>query len=130
MKNKYKVVPILNVVIIYLDREDGSQEITVIDLEDLGPVLSYSGRWHAINHKSTGLTYARGGDHYYGNRPLLHRYIMNPHRGQNTSHYNGNGLDCRRKNLCNVLIGETARGSRKVSNILSKLTWLYLKIRN
>lgn len=113
MKNEFKLLKVLNTAIIYLPKNDGSQEITVIDAADLIKVASYPGSWHVFEHKQTGLTYVRGWIGYAEKEPLLHRYIMEPDRGQNTSHVNGNGLDNRRKNLANVPIGKTARAEGK-----------------
>lgn len=105
MKNRYQVKG--KYTVIYLPRADGSEASTVIDTEDLPKVNKFPGSWHLFEHTELDRYYVRGWDQE-GNEPLLHRYIMEPKRGQNTSHVNGNGLDNRKKNLCNVPIGETA----------------------
>lgn len=130
MKNKYKILKVPNLAVIYLPKNDGGKAITAVDIDDLVEINKYPGSWHLFEHGPTGHTYVRGWNGSDKPEPLLHRYIMEPERGQNTSHVNGNGLDNRRKNLANVPIGKTAREENSVKDILSKLSWIYLKSLN
>lgn len=114
MKNRYRVKG--NYTIIYLPKADGTEATTVIDTEDLLKVASFPGSWHLHKHDELDRWYVRGWT-TGGQEPLLHRYIMEPEHGQNTSHVNGNGLDNRKKNLRNVPIGKTALNTSLVGRV-------------
>ena len=108
MKNEYGILPDGNYFIIISDRY-GDQYPVTVDAEGLKVAIEFKGNFYPFKHPRTGKIYARG---YYNNpatkrveQPLLHRLIMNPQRGENTAHINGDTLDCTRKNMRNVEIG-------------------------
>jgi len=107
MNNRYEVKG--DKACIFLTHKDGRQEVVTIDAQDLHIAQEFKGHWYPFRHPRTGKIYARG---YYRDpktkkvqQPLLHRLIMNPTRGQNTGHIDGDTLNCTRGNMINVPIG-------------------------
>lgn len=75
-----------------------------IDTADLDRVL-HTTVWSLFRSATLGLHYAAGNARTLpgkGRKPrlYLHRVIMDAPQGSEVDHDNGNGLDCRRSNLC------------------------------
>lgn len=107
MNNKYWIEK--GKAFIELTHKDGGQEVVVIDAQDLPIAQGSKGHFYPYKHQRTGATYARG---YYRDpvtkkvaQPMLHRLIMNPQKGENTAHLNGDTLNSTRANMRNVAIG-------------------------
>ena len=106
MTNEYRIVGDL-VYIKLTSRQQPPQEV-VIPLDCLELAHGISGDWYLYKHQRTGKYYARGNDKSSGKlkQPLLHRLIMQPAKGQNTQHVDGNTLNCLRENMVNAAIGK------------------------
>lgn len=105
MTNEYRIEG--NKVYIKLtSRIQPAQEV-IIPLDQLATAQAISGDWYLYKHQRTGKYYARGNDKSSGKlkQPLLHRLLMQPARGQNTAHIDGDTLNCMTDNMINVLIG-------------------------
>lgn len=85
----------------------------VIDVADLELIKSFPGTWYGFIHKFNDKLYIRGSkvQHvppgYPSKQPLLHRVIAQPKKGENTAFVDGDSLNCCRKNLVNLPIGQT-----------------------
>lgn len=107
MNNKYEIRGSL--AVIFLTHRGGNVETVTVDAQDLKVAQEFKGHFYPFKHPRTGKLYARG---YYKDpvtkkvqQPLLHRLIMNPQRGENTAHVDGNTTNCTRANMRNVEIG-------------------------
>lgn len=69
------------------------------EIDDLDAQLANSHKWHAIYIKSNQSNRWYAGTWVDDKRVYLHRYLMEPEKGQQVDHKNGNGLDCRRGNM-------------------------------
>lgn len=87
-------------------------EYTLVDDKDFDLVIKT--RWY-LHESKNGKKYAYANS---GNKTsiLLHRLIMNPPRGLEVDHINGNGLDNRRKNLRICTHAENNRNKGLQSN--------------
>lgn len=96
MKNDYEIRG--DKVAIYLRRRDGINLETIIDLEDLEKVKSFTGKWYATTRKNIDGFYVNGifGDY---KTIYLHRYILDAPKGSHVDHINHETLDNTRKNL-------------------------------
>lgn len=114
MKNQYIVKGKQAVIFVDAppDYEGGGCIEVCIDTDDLELIKSFPGSWYGFVHKFNGKLYTRGSkqpkcpDGFTSNQPLLHRVIAQPTRGQNTVFVDGNSLNCCKKNLVNVPIGQ------------------------
>lgn len=110
MNNTYGIRPDGRIEILLTHKDPGRQQAVIIDAQDLEVVQNFKGHFYPFKHPRTGKLYARG--YYYdpetkkAQQPLLHRLIAGPTRGQNTTPLDGNTLDCTRKNLRNLAIGQ------------------------
>jgi len=84
----------------------------IVDEADYGRVAPH--RWVA-HRNGIGAFYAR--------RPkgaLLHRFILDPERGRLVDHIDGNGLDCRRRNMRVCSPAENSRNRKKPRSTKSR----------
>lgn len=115
MKNLYMVKDKRAVIFIDAppDYDMGGCIEVYIDADDLELIKSFPGTWYAFVHKGNNTLYIRGNkqhsipDGFTSKQPLLHRTIARPKKGQNTVFVNGDSLNCCKKNLANVPIGQT-----------------------
>jgi hypothetical protein len=79
-----------------IKHKDGSIDTVLFDRADASFVLSH--RWCCAKVGRTSYTWTKIG----GKQISMHLLIMNPPKGLEVDHVNGNGLDNRRKNLRSV----------------------------
>ncbi len=113
MKNQYIIKDKTAIIFVDAPPDYGSGCLEVcIDVDDLELIKSFPGSWYGFIHKANDKIYTRGSkqphtpDGFTSAQPLLHRAIAKPTRGQNTVFVDGNSLNCCRKNLVNVAIGQ------------------------
>lgn len=89
-------------------------KVALVDDEDFARVNQF--KWHAICPKNRAWYAAHSSrdESNWKKRHIiyLHRFLMNPAKGQVIDHINGNGLDCRRSNMRICSIQENNRNSR------------------
>lgn len=105
MTNDYRIEG--NIAYIKLTSRQQPPKEVAIELASLPLAQAITGDWYLYKHQRTGKYYARGNDKSSGKlkQPLLHRVIMQPARGQNTQHVDGNTLNCVRETMVNAAIG-------------------------
>lgn len=71
----------------------------IIDLEDMSKVLER--KWYAFQNRKGGNWYAATSYKFEGRyrNISLHRFLLKPFPHELVDHKNGDGLDCRRKNM-------------------------------
>lgn len=95
-------------------------KVAIVDDEDYPKLIKF--KWHARKNKNT--FYA--GTHQKSNDPiiLMHRLILNPPKGMQTDHINGNGLDNRKENLRAVTHRQNCQNKHiKKSSRFPGVTW-------
>jgi hypothetical protein len=100
MKNEYEVSG--EVVVIFLNRRDGTILETQIETTDLAKMLEYEGKWTPWWNKCTKSYYVQGHLRLGVNKKTkiyLHRYLTDAPKGQFVDHENNDTLDNRRSNL-------------------------------
>lgn len=91
----------------------GRGKYAVMDLMDWEKIQGYS--WSAYRSKS-GVEYARGFKQVAGKRddPALHQVLLgDPPSGFTIGHLDGDGLNCRRKNIKFLTFQQNAQGPRR-----------------
>jgi len=113
MNNTYVIRGDVGVIFVDAPPNAGCGYLEVlVDPADLDLLKAWPGTWFGFINKSNDLMYFRGTrwktpvEGYSQTQPLLHRVIAQPPKGYNTTHKDGNTLDCRRCNLVNVRIGQ------------------------
>jgi len=106
MENRYEIRG--DKIAIFLNRKDGSELETIIDVEDFEKVNSHNGAWFSQISKGMETLYVvsniKDGDNRRGIR--LHRLIMDTPAGLVVDHINHDTLDNTRNNLRNVTVSE------------------------
>jgi len=112
MKNRYEVRG--DVVVIFLDRKDGSTLETLIDLEDLPKVQAFKNKWSAVKDPTTGNFYVQG--RLDGKKVRLHRYLMDAPPDKQVDHIDSDTLNNRRKSnlrlVTNAQNAQNKKGAR------------------
>ena len=98
MRNRYRIVE--NVVLIELNRNDGSPSHAIVSIEDLPKLLSFDCTWGELRtpYGSYVVGY-KAGSGRNSNKVRLHRFLTDCPDNMVVDHINGNGLDNRRENL-------------------------------
>jgi len=86
-------------------------KVALIDDEDWPLVSQHT--WHAA--KSSDLWYARTTKRKTRMRVFMHRLIMNPPRGLDVDHINGDGLDNRKQNLRQATDSQNQQNRHRLS---------------
>ncbi len=82
---------------IPLSGKSGYGLFAIVDDEDYEELSKY--KWHAFKSRPTSATYAIRNPPNKKTTRRMHRLIMNPKKGEQVDHINGNGLDNRKSNL-------------------------------
>jgi hypothetical protein len=117
MKNKYVISGEL--VIIYLDKKDGSTIETLISLSELERLMSYDVKWYAHFDPKMNQYYATGylaGTGRKGTKLKLHRIITDAQDGYLVDHINHDTLNNTNDNLRIVSSSGNQRNRRKSKN--------------
>jgi hypothetical protein len=98
MKNKYEIIEDK----VYIELSQG--QVGIIDLEDLGRVDSFKGKWYAARRRNKTISdiyYVQGAVTINGKQKTiqLHKWLLDLENRWTIDHINHNGLDNTRENL-------------------------------
>lgn len=117
MNNRYTIKE--DLVIIYLDKKDGSVIETLISKSELDRLMTYDVKWYAHFDPKMNQYYVTGylkGTGRKGTRLKLHRIIANAQDGYLVDHINHDTLNNTNENLRIVSSSGNQRNRRKSKN--------------
>ena len=112
MKNRFEIR--MNIVAIFLNRRDGSEIETIIDISDLPKAQEIVGTWYPFQNRHTKSFYVQAHECGVNTNKLiiLHRFLNDCPPELKVDHINHDTLDNTRKNLRNITLRENNQNLR------------------
>jgi hypothetical protein len=97
MKNEFEIRG--DKVAIFLNRKDGQNIETIVDLVDLNKLKSFDCKWYATTKKNIDSYYVNGSIDGFRKTIYLHRFLMDAPKKFSVDHINHDTLNNTRNNL-------------------------------